>query len=166
MLPKGFNYYAGGHVHIIKQEKIDGYGTITYPGALFPANFKELEQFHHGGVYLVENDVVNWHPIILHNVHTIKISADHKTPQEVTNVLLQECEGHDFSNTIVTIRLAGCLREGRTVDIEFNKIIQQFYDHHAYVVLKNTNGLTTKEFEAIQTNIKSTEDIERLGYVR
>ena len=41
MLPKGFSYYAGGHVHIVADTTIPGYGPIVYPGPLFPANFSK-----------------------------------------------------------------------------------------------------------------------------
>ncbi len=160
LLPKGFDYYAGGHVHIIQQKVLDGHGTITYPGALFPANFRELEQFHHGGLYLIEDGKVAWHPIALHAVHVIKLDCDGKTPQEAEHALLQEIGGRDYANTIVTIRLSGCLRQGRVSDINFKDIVQKLYDLNAYVVLKNTNALTTKEFEAIHADAKSAEDIE------
>ncbi|MBI4149766.1 exonuclease SbcCD subunit D [Candidatus Woesearchaeota archaeon] len=160
LLPKGFNYYAGGHVHIIKQEQLPGYGTITYPGALFPANFKELEQFHHGGLYLVDDNKIAWHPIALHKVRTIKLDCNQKTPQEVEQALFEEIGNHDYANTIITIRLFGCLRQGRVSDINFQEITQRLYDRNAHVVLKNTNALTTKEFEAINADAKSTEDIE------
>lgn len=160
LLPKGFDYYAGGHVHIIKQETLPGYGTITYPGALFPANFKELEQFHHGGLYLIEDGTVIWHPIALHTVHAITLDGDQKTPIEIEQALLQEAGARDYSNTIITIRLFGCLRQGRVSDINFKDIVQRFYDRNAYVVLKNAHALTTKEFEAIHSDARSTEDIE------
>jgi len=40
LLPKNFNYYAGGHLHYKQSIKKEGYGLITYPGPLFPDNFK------------------------------------------------------------------------------------------------------------------------------
>ncbi len=167
LLPKGFDYYAGGHVHVIQQERLEGYGVITYPGALFPANFKELEQFHHGGLYLVEDNTVTWHPIALHQVHPISLDCNHKTPVEIERALLEEAEkeaesrdGKDYTNTIVTIRLAGRLGQGRISDIDFKTIMQRFYEHNAYLVLKNTNALTTKEFESIHAAARGTEEIE------
>ena len=160
LLPKGFDYYAGGHVHIIKQESLEGYGVMTYPGALFPTNFKELEQFHHGGLYLVEDGEVSWHPIALHKVRAIRLDCDEKTPQEAERALLEEMGDDDLTGTIVTIRLSGSLRQGRVSDIDFKDIVQRLYDRNAHLVLKNTNALTTKEFEAIHSDAKSTEDIE------
>ncbi len=51
-LPKGFDYYAGGHPHYVMQGDYSK-GKLTYPGALFPNNFKELERFKHGGFYII-----------------------------------------------------------------------------------------------------------------
>ncbi len=51
-MPKGFSYYAGGHPHYVMQGDY-GNGKLTYPGALFPNNFKELERFKHGGFYII-----------------------------------------------------------------------------------------------------------------
>ena len=65
-LPKGFAYYAGGHIHHPTKVEIAELGTlttpgnlitpgiITYPGALFPNNFAELEKYGKGGYYLIE----------------------------------------------------------------------------------------------------------------
>ena len=39
-LPRNFDYYAGGHVHIVKEASLDGYKNIVYPGPLFPNNFR------------------------------------------------------------------------------------------------------------------------------
>jgi len=60
-LPKHFNYYAGGHVHHPTLIEKEDYGTLTYPGALFPNNFAELEKYNTGGYYLisVENNQQN-----------------------------------------------------------------------------------------------------------
>ncbi|MBI2666230.1 metallophosphoesterase [Candidatus Woesearchaeota archaeon] len=52
-LPKGFAYYAGGHIHHRNEVLIPEYGLLTYPGALFPNNFAEVEKYSHGGFYVV-----------------------------------------------------------------------------------------------------------------
>ena len=45
LLPRGFNYYAGGHVHTVfhRDETANSYGIITYPGPTFPCDFKEID---------------------------------------------------------------------------------------------------------------------------
>ena len=38
-LPKNFNYYAGGHVHVVSKHDLEGYKNVIYPGPTFPNNF-------------------------------------------------------------------------------------------------------------------------------
>ena len=160
LLPKNFNYYAGGHVHIVKETEIDDYGTIAYPGPLFPNSFSELEKLGTGGFYIVENNVPRWEPIQIYNIHKIILNCDGKNPEEIYDEIINEIKDKKFNNTIVLIRLSGSLSSGKPYDIDFKDIFQQLYDKSAYFVMKNTNALTTKEFEEIKIDTKSTEDAE------
>jgi hypothetical protein len=53
MFPKGFDYYAGGHIHIVSQQMLLS-APVIYPGPLFPNNFSELEELHSGGFYIAD----------------------------------------------------------------------------------------------------------------
>ncbi len=160
LLPKNFNYYAGGHVHIIKDTKIEGYGTIAYPGPLFPNSFSELEKLETGGFYIVENNIPKWHPIQVYNTHKIIIDCNQKAPEQVYDEIINEIKDKEFNNTIVLIRLFGSLASGKPYDIDFKDIFAQLYGKSAYFVMKNTNQLTTKEFEEIKIDTKSAEEAE------
>ena len=159
LLPKNFNYYAGGHMHIVKDAKIDGYGIIAYPGPLFPNSFSELEKLERGGFYIVD-DNLTWHPIQVYNIHKIIIDCNQKNPEQVYDEIINEIKDKEFNNTIVLIRLSGSLSSGKPNDIDFKDIFAQLYDKSAYFVMKNTNALTTKEFEEIKIDTKSVEDAE------
>lgn len=160
LLPKNFNYYAGGHVHIVKDTKIEGYGTIAYPGPLFPNSFSELEKLETGGFYIVENSIPKWHPVQVYNINKIIIDCNQKNPEQVYNEIINEIKDKEFINTIVLIRLFGSLISGKPYDIDFKDIFAQLYDKSAYFVMKNTNQLTTKEFEEIKIDTKSAEEAE------
>ena len=159
LLPKNFNYYAGGHMHIVKDAKIDGYGIIAYPGPLFPNSFSELEKLERGGFYIVD-DNLTWHPIQVYNIHKIIIDCNQKNPEQVYDEIINEIKDKEFNNTIVLIRLSGSLSSGKPNDINFKDIFAQLYDKSAYFVMKNTNALTTKEFEEIKIDASSVEDAE------
>ena len=160
LLPKNFNYYAGGHVHIVKDTKIDGYGLIAYPGPSFPNSFSELEKLETGGFYIVENNVLKWEPIQVYNIFKIIIDCNQKNPEQIYDGLVNEIKDKEFNDTIVLIRLFGSLSSGKPYDIDFKEIFAMLYDKSAYFVMKNTNALTTKEFEEIKIDTKSTEDAE------
>ncbi len=160
LLPKGFNYYAGGHVHYVFNTKDKEYGTIAFPGPLFPNNFRELEKLGNGGFYIVEDDKLEWQPIQIYNTYNISIDCNHKTIEEVEEELSKEMQDKEFIETIVTIRLEGTLKSGKPSDINFKEIFSKLYEKGAYFVMKNTNKLTSKEFEEIKIEKESVEDIE------
>lgn len=172
LLPKGFDYYAGGHVHIVTETKIEGYGTISYPGPLFPNSFSELEKLGIGGFYIVENDKLRWENIQVHNIYKIIKDCNEKNPEQIYDEIINEIKDKEFNDTIILIRLYGSLSSGKPYDINFKEIFSMLYNKSAYFVMKNTNQLTTKEFEEIKIDTKSVEDAEsaiikeHLGQIR
>ena len=160
LLPKGFNYYAGGHVHIVDNKQIDGYGKIAYPGPLFPNSFAELEKLETGGFYIVNDEKVNWEPIQIYNVCKINKECSHKNPEEIKNEILNEIKNNEFNNTLVLIRLQGILESGKPSDIDFKEIFNKLYEKSAYFVMKSTSAVGSKEFEEIKTDTRNVEDIE------
>lgn len=160
LLPKGFDYYAGGHVHIIKDESIEGYKRIVYPGALFPNNFSELEKFGNGGFYVVEDGNLTYEPVLIHNVFTIVIDCKHKTPEQIESDVLSKVRNQEFNNTIVTIRLFGVMDSGKISDINFKEIFNEIYSRSAHFVMKNTSQLRTLDFEEIKVELRNVEELE------
>jgi len=160
LLPKNFDYYAGGHVHIVKDTKIDDYGIIAYPGPLFPNSFSELEKLERGGFYIVENNNLVWHTIQVYNIYKITKECDNMTPEQIYDDLISEIKDKEFNDTIVLIRLSGILSSGKPTDIDFKEFFSALYDKSAYFVMKNTNALTTKEFQEIKIDTKSVEETE------
>jgi len=179
-LPKNFNYYAGGHIHHPTKVEQHNYGTFTYPGALFPNNFAELEKYSFGNYYLVEvgrtaiegelaetseknenaNQKVELIPVKVIEHLPIIIECSHKTPEVIAFDVLNEINEKDILNYLITIRLTGTLEKGKTSDIDFKQIFSQMYDKGAYFVMKNTSQLQSEEFEEIKLNTSSPEQIE------
>ncbi len=159
LLPKGFNYYAGGHVHYIFDKREREYGLITYPGALFPNNFAELQKYGHGGFYIVEDDNSEYVPVKLYDTLNIEIDCEHKTPEQVERELLKEIKG-DIKNKIVIIRLSGVLESGRTADVGFRDIFERLYDKGAYFVMKNTSQMRMKDLDEIKVDTSNVEEVE------
>lgn len=165
LLPKGFNYYAGGHVHYVFEKKEPDYGLITYPGPIFPNNFAELEKLGRGGFYIVEvNDKnetnIEQYPIQVYNVNPITINCLNKTPEQVMQDVNNEISDKEYNNTIVLLRLSGTLSTGKPSDIDFKEIYGQLYDKSAYFVMRNTHKLQSKDYDEIKIDVKSVDDIE------
>ena len=154
-LPKNFQYYAGGHVHFIFDRKENG-SLLTYPGALFPNNFKELEEFKHGGFYIVDSELnFEWVPVNIKDVLSLRIDANAKSAVEIEKEIL---ELNDFSDKVITIRIEGTLND-RPSSINFKNIYEQL--NSAYCILRNTNKLCAKESEEIKPmDAENIDDIE------
>ena len=158
-LPKNFNYYAGGHVHYIFNKEEKGYGLIVYPGALSPTNFKEMEEGNNG-FYLVSDGKLEFENIQVYNIFSMNIDCEAKTPQEVEEEIKKEVEDKEFINTIVTMRLHGCLKQGKPSDINFKELFNALYDKSAYFVMRSTSALTTKEFKEMEISTEPSQNIE------
>lgn len=147
-LPKNFAYYAGGHIHHPMKVQYDQ-GIATYPGALFPNNFAELEKFGKGGYYIIENNNVIWKPLEVIKHESLSLNCSHKSPEVIVFEILKHFSGKDLSDTIITLRLKGVLQEGKVSDINFKQIFETLYAQGAYFIMKNTAKLQSESFEEI-----------------
>ncbi|MBI2136215.1 DNA repair exonuclease [Candidatus Woesearchaeota archaeon] len=171
-LPKRFEYYAGGHVHIAADVNMEeaGYKNVVYPGPLFPNNFSEIEKLKHGGFYIYDNGLLIFKEVKLHETVCIESDCGHKTPQAVEQMLRDSINGISkeselnktpgLNNAIVTIRLSGKLEAGKISEINLNEIFDLFYNSGAYFVMKNTNALETTQLTEITIDASKPEEIE------
>lgn len=147
LLPKGFDYYASGHVH--EKKIIDN--RIVFPGMLFPTSFNELEKSDCGFFVVEYVDAIKlqWKPINLFDIIMIKFDADKKTPMALENEIIKKIETSDASNKMVLLRIEGILN-GSVSEINFRKIEELLAEKHAFAFKKNTNKLFSKEYEEIR----------------
>ena len=162
ILPKGFDYYAGGHPHFIFNEVKEPYGRIAYTGALFPNNFAELEKFKHGGIWInefkdgkIESEYID---IKLKDVVSYKINLDGKDSGVALDYILDKIDRNEIIGKIVLIRLEGMLASGKVSDIDFSKLNEELST--AFVVLKNSSKLSVKDLEGIEIEETNAEKIE------
>ena len=159
ILPKNFNYYAGGHVHYVFRTKEKDYGDIVYPGPLFPNSFRELEKMGFGGFFIVEDGNIERIPVKIYDVQRIAIDCENMSPADVNSELHNEIEKNNFTKSIATMRLHGRLSEGKPSDIDFKGAVSRIIEKGAAAVIKNTSNLTSKQFEAIRVS-GSVEGVE------
>jgi len=160
LLPKNFNYYAGGHPHFVYNEIMQGYGRVAYTGPLFPNSFSELEELHHGGFYIIEDGNVKRIDVKFHDVETLSIDAKHKSSHEVMHELLAFVEKTDVMDKIALIRISGALGTGKPSDIDFKDIYSRLKEKGAFVILKNSAALSSKEFEDVKVEISKVDEVE------
>ncbi|KHO46751.1 MAG: hypothetical protein QS98_C0001G0010 [archaeon GW2011_AR3] len=160
IMPKGFDYYAGGHVHMVFNKEIKEYGRVVYPGPLFPNSFSEIEELHHGGFYIYEDGKMEFVPIKIFETLHLEFDCDGKTPEQVRKEIGDRTDNEDLQHKIVTLRLFGNLSGGKISDININETVEAMMQKKAYVVLKNTFKLGTESFEEIKIHQGSVEEIE------
>jgi DNA repair protein SbcD/Mre11 len=155
ILPKGFDYYAGGHPHYVFNEIKEPYGRIVYPGALFPNNFGELERFEHGGFWISSFENSEYIPIKLKSVKKYNIDLTGKDSNQVKDYILDKID--EIEDCIVLLRLVGILESGKLSDIDFKGLFDSLSS--AFVVLKNTSALKIKDFEELEVEDNVEEEL-------
>jgi len=159
-LPKGFDYYAAGHVHVRDVKSFEGYKNIAYPGPLFPNNFREIER-ELGGFYIYEDGNLRFVSLDVIHVSKNKFDCNHKNPEQIRFEILNKFENIPLNDTLVLLRLYGTLESGKPSDIDFKSIYDSLYKKGAYFVLKNISNLEFKQFDEVKTNSSSIEELER-----
>lgn len=164
LLPKKFNYYAGGHIHAKLYENFNQ-GILALPGALFPTDIKELESYESSGFYILEtrNNEINpkWVEIKLTNLEVISIDGNNKEPQQVEKEILKEIESRNLENKIVLLKISGTLSSGKPWELNMREISSRVSNKNP-LILKINNKLTTREFQEIKIDPhKPKEEIEK-----
>ncbi len=164
LLPPGFDYYAGGHIHH-RSEHEYGHGKVVMPGAIFPCNFQELERHGAGGFYIVDVDssgrsAPRFIELKEAEVRVIKADADNKSAKDVEATLEEAVSKLDGEDYILLMRVFGTLKEGKPTDIDFRRLSEQAYEQGALVVRRSTGGLSSVEYAEVKVSTDTVEDLE------
>jgi exonuclease SbcD len=165
-LPKGFGYYAGGHIHEKFLAKEHGY-TIAYPGTLIGADFRDLEKNAKGqdrGFFIVtfseKVENIEFVPISVCDYELIEYDANGKNAVRVQSDLLEIVGRVDPAGKLVLVKVAGVMSGGKTADIDFQHIRRIIKDRGALEVFLNYQKLTSKEYVAIKVAGEDIHEIE------
>jgi hypothetical protein len=164
-LPTGFDYYAGGHVHIVEKFESPKYKNVIYPGPLFPNSFSEIEKLKQGGFYIVNvNDKeikTDYKDIKLKETATIEVNANNMSSEELNKEIYEKIDKKYLEDCIVLIRIYGTLSSGRISDINFSDIISKAYAKGAYFIMRNTSKLLIEETDIMDIDTESSEEVEQ-----
>ena len=170
--PKGFDYYAGGHIHKrIVGNDFEGYGPIIYPGPLFAGYPRDMEMSAKGekrGFYIVEFDEkihnIDFCELNLAEYQLLAYDANHKTSNQLSEEIIAEIENKGakgkIEGRIVILKVKGELSGGKTSEINFQDIRRLLKSNGAIHVSINHHGLISKEFSEIRVKGETTDEIE------
>jgi len=150
--PKGFDYYAGGHVHENLKHNMKEYGMIAFPGCLFGATFNDLETSAKGekrGFFVVDFDDkitdMRFVEVKVADVIFQQINANKKTANQTEDALEKIVNTTDVDGKIALLKIDGELLSGKPSDIKFSVLRQALYNRGAIVANLNHYNLSTEE---------------------
>jgi exonuclease SbcD len=167
LLPKGFDYYASGHVHRRIESGFPGYERIVFPGTLFAGYSRDLEDSARGekrGFYLVSFDDkvedVKFIEVPVCEFEYFEYDVKDKNVLQAKKDLLDKLGKIMAENKVVVVKIKGELAGGKTSEISSSEIRDLLKDNGALEVIINRYGLTSKEYAAVKVAGEDSSAIE------
>lgn len=167
LLPKGFDYYAGGHIHETLEKNLTGYKCVIFPGALFGSQTRDHEASGKGekrGFYIVSFgdsvESIKFVPIHVCEFMFNDFEVVGRNAHETESWLEESLESLDVDGKVMMLRVRGELSGGKTSDINFGRLKQELRERGAVSVYVNKHGLASKEFAAIKAAGEDVEAVE------
>jgi DNA repair protein SbcD/Mre11 len=152
MLPRGFDYYAGGHIHQRGEFRLPGMENIVYPGPLFTGYGQDLEATAKGekrGFYVVEFEehVAGKAFVPLEMVEGVfrEYDLSGKNATEANALIAEDLKSADVSGKLVVIRAFGELAGGRVSEVGLVATRTGLAERGALHVYLNRNSLRSRE---------------------
>lgn len=166
LIPKGFDYYGGGHIHKRVEKKIDG-SMIVYPGPLFGSSFQDLEETAKGekrGFYIISFDkkILDCRFIEISMVEILykEIVSSKWNSEKLEDEITKNISSLEVKNKVILIKVKGKLL-GKRSNIDFGKFILDISNRGALMSFINANNLSTDETKVIAVHSDNKIDIER-----
>ena len=180
LLPRNFDYYAGGHVHTrVIEDGYDNYGTISYPGTTFaghPSDFESSARGVQRGFFIVnfEDEITNVEFVPTKHVgfEMVSVDANDKTSARVQEEIADKVEKIDTEEKIVILKVAGEMSAGKTSEIELTKISEQLKEKGAINVDIKRSQFSSKEYNITPVKGENREEViknilvENIGEVK
>ena len=179
LLPRNFDYYAGGHVHKFNAQKFENYENIVYSGTPFAGYHTDLEENAKGqkrGFVLVEFEekIKNIEFVEIENTNykIIEINAENRIAESVNKELQDKIRAIDPAQQVVIIKIRGEMTKGKTADVDVSTIRDELNQKGALVVNINKNQLSSKEYSITEAKGANREEIitnvfaENIGQLR
>jgi DNA repair protein SbcD/Mre11 len=167
LLPQGFSYYAGGHMHKWNHQSFEGYSNVVYPGTPFAGYHADLEDNANGerrGFVLVEFEdtvkSVDFVEIENTEYEVIEVDANNRKAESVNQELADKTADIDVANKVVIIKIQGELMAGKTADVDVSIVRDNLNNKDALVVNVSKNQLTSKEYSITEAKGSNKEEIE------
>jgi len=171
LLPKGFDYYCGGHWH--SKSVIKHYNSkIIYPGSLENYDLREMERGESKGFFIIdlEKKEEKFIEMPVRGYKILKINIESLNPEQATQKCIAQIKPDN--GKLLIIKLSGKLKSGNKGEI--NKLrINQDAQNKGYLFCKIiiSDVLNPIEKIKVEQGNKTLEQIEKeylmkRGYTR
>jgi len=166
LIPKGFDYYGGGHIHKRVEKKMDS-SIIAYPGPLFGSTFQDLEETAKGetrGFYIISFDkqIIDCKFIEINVAEILykEIVSQKWNSEKLKNEITRNISELEVKDKVVLIKVKGKLL-GKRSNIDFGKFSLDISKRGALLSFININTLSTDETSSVAVQSDNKLDIER-----
>jgi len=166
LIPKGFDYYGGGHIHKRVEKKMDS-SIIAYPGPLFGSTFQDLEETAKGetrGFYIISFDkqIIDCKFIEINVAEILykEIVSQKWNSERLKNEITRNISELEVKDKVVLIKVKGKLL-GKRSNIDFGKFSLDISKRGALLSFININTLSTDETSSVAVQSDNKLDIER-----
>jgi DNA repair exonuclease SbcCD nuclease subunit len=171
LLPEGFDYYAGGHVHNRSLTSLPGRPNIAYPGPLFGGDYRDLEPVARGekrGMYIVDFgkgvNRIDFIPIEPCEIAEFSFDAGGMNPVEASRKLHEIANTWEVKDRIILLRVYGQLSGGRTTEVDIATVKKELVGRGAKYVLVNSGQLMSRETMVVEVRrTKAETEAELFG---
>lgn len=160
LMPRGFDYYAGGHLHVhSKEENLGGLPMVVYPGTPFAGNWRDMMKnadADEDGISKTKRGIViveyggkistEFVPMSRAKYKRIRVDARNKKSEEVASKLVKTVAEARAEGRIVVVNAEGALSSGKTSDIDLSRARSDLKELGASAVLIR-NAVTSKEYD-------------------
>jgi len=166
LIPKGFDYYGGGHIHKRVEKKMDS-SIIAYPGPLFGSTFQDLEETAKGetrGFYIIsfEKQIIDCKFIEINVAEILykEIVSQKWNSEKLKNEITRNISELEVKDKVVLIKVKGKLL-GKRSNIDFGKFSLDISERGALLSFININTLSTDETSSVAVQSNNKLDIEK-----
>jgi hypothetical protein len=152
LFPKGFDYYAGGHIHQRGEFNLPGLDNIVFPGPLFTGHGRDLEATAKGekrGFYVVDfgEHVDAKYFISMNSFEGVYRDYDltGKNAPDAGAIITEDVKGIDVSGKLVVLKAFGELAGGNVSEVGLAAIGSSLTQRGAIHVYLNKNALKSRE---------------------
>lgn len=166
-MPRGLNYYAGGHLHTFRKRDFSGYENVVYPGTPFAGYYSDMEESAQGkrrGFVMVDFEArverISFVEVPGCEYELIDVDADGMASDNADARIRGMAGSADPADKVVILNVYGKLSSGRTADIDFLAIRKTLLEAGAYHVMINRNRLASKEYKIRGDSVGTRQEIE------